>query len=121
MFEWVQSNTTVMIVTIYPNNLTLNSLAAEYFDDIRWCMIGIDKKELKVAIKPITKREVDLKLYPMENLHKLSLGKGYARISSKSIISEISSLIDKEINGNKFIAAFDEKERMLIVDLKKGV
>ena len=121
MFEWFKSNTSTSIVTIYPTNLTLNSSAAEYFDDIRWCMIGLDKKTFKIAIRPVTKRELDLKLFPTENLHKLSIGKGYARISSKSIISEVSSILNEEIDSKKYISHYDEKEKMLIVDLKKEV
>ena len=83
-------------------------------------MIGIDKKNQLIAVKPVTKREVDLKLYPEENLHKLSIGKGYARISSKNIINEVSSLLGRELNGDKFISNFDEREKMLVVNLKKG-
>ena len=119
MFKWVKSNATSIIVTIYPNNLTLNSLACEYFDDVRWSMIGIDEKNIKLAIKPVTKREFDLKAYPSENLHKVSIGKGYARISNKNIISELSQLLNTELNGNKFYAEYDEREKLLIVDLEK--
>ncbi|NLC96281.1 MAG: hypothetical protein GX675_01740 [Erysipelotrichaceae bacterium] len=121
MYKWVKSNTSLMIVTIYPSNLTLNSLAAEYFENIRWCMIGIDNKGMKLAIKPVTKREVDLKVFPSENLHKVSIGKGYARISSKNIINELSELLNLNLDGHKFNCDFDEREKLLIVDLKQPV
>ena len=86
MFEWVKGNAYTMLVTLYPNNFTLNNVAAAYFEDIRWCCIGLDREERKVAIRPVTKREVDLKLIPLEQLHKVSMGKGYARISNKALI-----------------------------------
>ena len=117
MFKWMTGNTYSNIVTLYANNFTLNSVACNYFQDIRWCLIGIDESDLKVAIKPVTAREVDLHLVPMEHLNKVSIGKGYARISNKNIIDQISAIINKECNGLKYLANFDEKEKMLIVDL----
>ena len=53
----------------------------------------------------------------MDQLHKVSVGKGYARISNKTIIEEISYMIDADIDGLKVNATFDEKENMLIADL----
>ncbi|MBQ7888856.1 MAG: hypothetical protein IJ356_03770 [Erysipelotrichaceae bacterium] len=119
MFKWMTGNTYSNVVTLYANNFTLNSVACQYFQEIRWCLIGIDEASLKVAIKPVTAREIDLHLAPMEHLNKVSMGKGYARISNKHIVDEISTLIQKECNGLKFLASYDEKEKMLIVDLNR--
>ena len=117
MFEWVKGNAYTMLVTLYPNNFTLNNVAAAYFDDIRWCCIGVDRVNRKVAIRPVTKREVDLKLVPLEQLHKVSMGKGYARISNKALIEEIASVMGRECSGVKVPAHFDDSEKMLILDL----
>lgn len=121
MYEWAKGNSYTMIVTLYSNNFTLNNVAAAYFDDIRWCRIGIDSVSNKVAIKPVTKREIDLKLQPMDQLHKVSMGKGYARISNKSILDEVSTLLQLDLNGIKFASSFDEHEKMLIVDLNTKI
>lgn len=120
MFEWMPGNAYSSIVTLYPNNFTLNNTAASYFSDIRWCCIGIDKKTLKVAIRPVTKREIDLNIIPLDQLHKVSVGKGYARISSKTVLEQISSLIQKDCNGIKFSANFDDKDKMLVIDLNQS-
>ena len=45
------------------------------------------------------------------------MGKGYARISNKHIVDEIAAMIQKECNGIKFMSSYDEKEKMLIIDL----
>lgn len=119
MFEWVKGSAYSLVVTLYPNNLTLNSSAADYFKDVRWAMIGLDKKHYRLGIKPVTKREVDLNLVPMDQLHKVSIGKGYARISNKVVINEISAMINREINGLKLSAEYDEAEGMLIVNIKE--
>ena len=121
MFEWVKGSVYTCVVTLYPNNITLNSSAAEYFKDVRWAMIGLDREHFQLAIKPISKREIDLKLVAMEQLHKVSMGKGYARISNKVVINEIYAMIKDEINGLKMSAAYDDKEGILIIDFKEFV
>lgn len=117
MFKWMTGNSYSNIVTLYSNNFTLNSVACQYFQDIRWCLIGIDAQSKKIAIKPVTAREIDLHLVALEHLNKVSIGKGYGRISNKHIIDEISLLLETECNGLKFLASYDEKEKMLIIDL----
>lgn len=117
MLEWVKGNVYTLVLTLYPNNITLNSSAASYFNDVRWTMIGLDKETKRLAIKPVTKREIDLNLVPLDQLHKISVGKGYARISNKSIIEEVSIMLHSSIDGLKVNASFDEKENMLIADL----
>lgn len=116
MFEWVQGNVYTLIITLYPNNITLNSSAATYFQDVRWAMVGLDKDSYQLGIRPVSKREIDLKVVSSDQLHKVSVGKGYARISNKMIIDEISAIINKPIEGLKLVATFDDKENMLIAD-----
>ena len=117
MYEWVTGNAHALIVRVYPTNITLNASAASFFNDVRYVTIGFNKESLKVAIKPITKREVDLKLVPLEQLHKVSFGKGYGRISNKLVCDEISTLIDQSLTGQRFLSQFDVKNHMLVIDL----
>lgn len=119
-FQWIKGSTSSPAVTIYANNLTLNNAAARYFDDVRFCLLGIDPKVAAIAIKPISSRDIELKLYDATHLNKVSIGKGYARISNKTFIDEINKIADKDTTGLKFEAHFDEKSEMLIVDLLKG-
>lgn len=118
MLEWFNGSSFTSIVTIYPNNFTLNTSAGQHFQEVRYCMIGIDRQNLKVAIRPVNKEEIDLQLFPLEQLHKVSVGKGYVRISNKTVIEEIEKLINVTLNGVKFSAVFEEKENMLLIDLK---
>lgn len=117
MFTWIDGNMYQGVVTLYPNNFTLNNVASKNFKDVRWCRIGIDETEAKVAIRPVTKREVELNIFPLKQLHKVSVGKGYTRISNKSIIDKVSEIIHQECSGLKFSASFDDREKMLIIDL----
>lgn len=117
MFEWATGNAYAMIVTIYSSNFTLNTAACNHFKDYKYCMLGLDKENKKVAIKAVSKEEIDLGLVYLENLHKISIGKGYARISNKVFIEEIYNLTLEREEGLKYAASFDEKEKMLIIDL----
>lgn len=117
MYEWIKGNAYHLIVTLYQSNMTLNSAAASYFENVRWVMIGFDRKHKKVAVKPVTKQEVDLKLVPMAQLHKISIGKGYGRISNKSIIQEMQSIMGIPLDGVKVSAQFNEKMQLLEIDL----
>lgn len=121
MFTWVKGNAYALVATLYANNITLNNAAASHFQDVRWVMIGIDHQDKKIAIKPVTKREIDLKLVPMEHLHKVSIGKGYARISNKQMMEEIAELLDQPLEGSKFDAEFQDQEGYLIIDLATNV
>ena len=121
MFEWSKGNAFLKVVTIYNNNFTLNNCAMQQFKDCKWCMIGIDRTNKQIAIKPISKQQIDLNIYPLENLHKIFIGKGYSRISNKTMINEISKLINQECNGQKFACEYDEHEDMLIIDLNNMI
>ena len=99
MFTWVKGNVYTLILTLYPSNITLNSSAAGYFEDVRWCMIGIDAENSQLGIRPVSKREIDLHLVEMDQLHKISLGKGYARITNKAIMEEIALVTHQKMDG----------------------
>lgn len=117
MFKWATGNAYSMIVTIYPTNLTLNTPAALKLKDAKYCMLGIDENEEKAAIKPVSREEIDMGLVPLENLHKISYGKGYARISNKSFVNDLSRYIEITDQGVKIPLIYDETEKMLIMSL----
>lgn len=121
MYEWIKGNVYSMNATLYSTNITLNSSAASYFEEVRWVMIGLDSKNKKIAIKPVTKKEVDLKLVSLEHLHKISIGKGYGRISNKAIMKDVSDILQKQLTGDKFSATYNDKEDFLEIDLKSSI
>lgn len=119
-FKWVKNDIATPTVTIYESNLTLNKIACEEFSDVRYVLLGLDEDTKQLAIKPVTKDEVDLGIYPTSQLHKISIGKSYGRISNKPFIKSLSELYDlnfAKANGIKFIANFDDKNNLLIVQL----
>ena len=118
MYEWIKGSVYHMVITLYPTNITLNSSVVSKLEGVRWVMLGLDRENYKLAIKPIPKRDIDLKLVEMDQLHKVSIGNGYGRISNKAIMGEVSRLLDRDITGVKIEVIYDESEDMLIADLR---
>lgn len=117
MYEWLTGNAHTLVVTLYNTNITLNNSAAAYFSDVRYATIGINRDLKQFVIRPVTKREVELKIVQLEHLHKVSIGKGYARISNKIVCDELSAIINENLEGQKYIARYDDKEKLLVINL----
>ncbi len=118
MFQWLKGNAYSMVVTLSENYITLNNCAANRFLDVRWCLIGLDEKNKRLAIKPITKDDIDIGIYPTEKLHRVNLGKGYARIANRNLMKTLEEFTNYPLSDNaKYSATFDENDMMLVVDL----
>lgn len=116
MFEWTTGNAQLEVVTLNENNITLNQNAASHFRDSHFVLVGFDENN-HVAIKPVKRKDLELNAYPKENLHKISLGKGYAKINNKALLDLMSNRVGIAMNGQKIVAAFREKEEFLTFDL----
>ncbi len=120
MINWIKGNACNMLVTINKNYITLNNSTANYFKEYKWCIIGIDVEKKELIIKPISKNDIDLHIYPSENLTKINFGNGYARIANKNMMQALNDVIIYPAESNtKYSATFDDKENMLIVDLNR--
>lgn len=119
MFTWVKGNAYTPVATMYANNITLNQAAAALFQDVRWVMVGLDHENKRIAIRPVTKQEIERKQVMLQQLHKVSVGKGYARISNKQVMAEIAAMLQQPLNGEKFEAAYDEASNLLMIELVK--
>lgn len=120
MINWIKGTVCNMIVTLNKNYITLNNSAAGNFLDYKWCIIGIDDEKKQLVIKAISKNDIDLHLYPTENLTKLNFGNGYIRIANKNMMQALEKIIIYPLESNtKYSASFDENENMLIVDLSR--
>lgn len=121
-FEWSSNDIAKLLITIYPNNITLNKSASKYFDNVGYVLLGIDKDAMKLGIKPVYKEDLDHQIYPKDHLHRISMGSSYARISSKSFINDLSNLIDLDFTNQpsyKIEAEFDVIHSIMIGNLKE--
>lgn len=119
MIEWMQGNSFTRIATFYTGNITLNTPCIQYFESIKWCLIGVDREKKIVAIKLVDDKEYNEQKFDASVLNKVSVGKSYVRISNKNIIKEINKLLGTDSNGDKFLLDYDEKEKIISINVKK--
>jgi hypothetical protein len=120
-FEWSTNDIITKTITIYHSNLTLNKAACQHFENVQYVLLGLDKKDNILGIKPVTKEQLETNVYPVEQLHRISIGKSYGRISNKNFIATIIQayhLDVKENQGIKYSANFDVIHQILVVHLE---
>ncbi|MFV0392938.1 MAG: hypothetical protein ACK5LC_00860 [Coprobacillaceae bacterium] len=119
-FEWSTNDIIKKTVTIYPSNLTLNKAACQHFENVQYVLLGLDKENNLLGIKPINKDQLEAKIYQEDQLHRISIGKSYGRVSNKNFISNLikdQRLDIKENQGIKYTATFDVIHQILLVNL----
>lgn len=122
MIQWFSKNDKKMIATIYPSNITINKPGLEKINHAYACMVGLDKENKKIAIKPLSKSEYDSGYYPKDQLLILSGGSTYTRISSTDFVSSVSELLSYDFNnGNKKYSCEFSSDDMIMIDLTKEV
>ncbi len=86
-------------------------------------MLGLDSENKVVYIKPINKDESTRGSIDINEQYKITVKNSYARVSNKSFITEIKKIIniDDLTNPKKFITSFDDENKTLLIDLKRGI
>ncbi len=119
-FEWSTNDIATMLLTIYETNLTLNKAACTHFENVNYVLLGLDRTAKQIGIKPVTKQEIDDHVYPTSQLHRISLGKSYGRISNKSFIHNLSQEFGLDFHENqcyKYKVTFDVVHSIMIAHL----
>lgn len=115
--EWINGSNFTKIATIYDNNITLNNSCIKLVEHYKWCKLGIDKKIKKIYIK-LVKDIFNEKNIELGN--RISIGKTYVRITNKSFINEVYTILDKNTKDKKFLADYNEVEKQFEIDLNKN-
>lgn len=119
-FKWTTNDIATMTISIYETNLTLNKAACKHFEEVTHVLLGFDEENDQIAIKPVTKEEMDNEIYPVSQLHRISLGKSYGRITNKNFIEEITGKYNLNFTDNqcfKYQAKYDIIHQMMIIQL----
>jgi hypothetical protein len=116
------SGSNIGFTTNPSGNITLNKQASTYFEHAYNVMLGVDDKSHKIAIKPLTKAEAMSQAIPDNKKYKITIRSSYARITNKAFMEEIMTLSGLNLidESMKYPATWDNKEQILIVDLKGG-
>lgn len=110
-------------VTIYKTNITVNKIGSSKIKDAYAALLGIDKDNKLIVLKPLGKDKVDEGTLDEDEVFILSGSPTYTRISSTDFVSEVSKLTsyDYSKGKKKYLCYYDNKEQALIIDLKKEV
>jgi hypothetical protein len=122
-FVWASKKPLDDIATLCESNITLNKAATGYFANAYVVLLGLDRDNKSIAIKPVTKEEINLGYVSPEQQHNITVKSSYSRICNKLFLKEIASLMQLDFTNNncfKYRALWDGKEKALIIDLKKS-
>lgn len=122
-FVWNTNELNASVVSIYETNITLNTTACMHFENVNYVLLGIDYDNHCIGIKPVGRQAINDGIYPQDQLHKISRGKSYGRITNKPFIKELADLIPLDFNEKnvyKFKGTYDIVHEVLIVDYKEG-
>ena len=119
-FTWFHEKPKEVIVTLASGNITLNKQASMFFEHAYAVMLGVNHQTHQIAIKPLTKETAMSHVIPENQKYKITLKSSYARITNKAFMEEIMNLsgLDFQTSPMKFEASWNDKEQVLIVELK---
>ncbi len=123
-FNWTSRKADPGFASIYDSNITLNKSASGYFETANKILLGFDSNNLLIAVKPLSKENVDIGLYPEDQMFNISVTSSYAKISNKEFIKQVLMYVNLDLSENKFvkfITSWDNNEEALIIDLKQEV
>lgn len=121
-FIWASKKPKDGIATIYESNITLNKAASSHFESAYNVLLGLDPETKRIAVKPISKEEVEIGAIPQEKRHKITVKASYARVSNKKFIKDVASLLDIDLSNNnsfKFKTKWSAEDSLLVVDLNQ--
>ncbi len=119
-FTWTTNEIATQTLTIYESNITLNKAACAHFEDVNYVLLGLDIEKKQIGIKPVTKEDINNNIYPKSQLHRISLGKSYGRISNKAFIEELANYYNLDFKNEqcfKYKVTFDIIHQIMIAQL----
>jgi hypothetical protein len=119
---WASKKPNDGVATLYESNITLNKAASTHFERAYSVLLGVDPDSMRIAVKPISKEEVDLGTIPEEKRHKITVRPSYARVSNKKFMKEVSKIANVNLANKKsykYTTYWSREDSALIIDLNK--
>ena len=120
-FVWASKKPKDGVATLYESNITLNKAASTHFERAYSVLLGYDPDGQRIAVKPISKEEVDSGKIPEEKRHKITVKSSYARVSNKKFMKEVAQNTNLDLTHGKsfkFKAVWSKPDSALVIDLK---
>lgn len=122
-FVWASKKPKDGVATLYESNITLNKAASTHFERAYSVLLGLDEDGLRIAVKPVSKEEVDLGTIPEDKRHKITVKQSYARVSNKKFMKEVAQVANLDLSGGKsvkFRTTWSKLDSALIIDLNSS-
>jgi hypothetical protein len=121
MIKWFNVKDRSGVASFYPNNITLNTAAMSPLDFAYKVQVGIDENE-NIIIKPLARDVVESGALDECCLLKIEFHKSFARISSASLLKQISESFGLTLSKTplQFVTNWDSVENVLIINVKGG-
>jgi len=120
-FVWASKKPKDGVATLYESNITLNKAASTHFERAYSVLLGIDATTMRIAVKPISKEQVDLGTIPEEKRHKITVRASYARVSNKKFMKELAEIANLDLSSQtyKYKTTWSREDSALIIDLNE--
>lgn len=120
---WFDNKPKNLVATIHENHITLNKHATSYFENAYMVMLGIDKENDLIIIKPLMKDFAMKKVIADNQKYKITVRNSYSRVTNKAFIKEIVKHFSLRLNDNtlKYHCYFDEHNTQLNINIKEEI
>ena len=121
MIKWFNVKAKNGVATLYTNNITLNTTAMYPFDIAHKVQVGLSE-EGNIVIQPLTKAVVEKGDLDESCLLKIERHKSFARISSVSLMKQISEALNIELSKApiQYETSWDSEKNILNILISNG-
>ena len=119
MIKWINVKAKTGVASLYANNITLNTTAMYPFEPAYRVQVGIDDNG-DIAIQPLSQSVVESGDLDESCLLKIERHKSFARISSVSLMKQLSESIGIKLSTTpvRFETSWDSEENILTIHIK---
>ena len=119
MIKWINVKAKTDVASLYSNNITLNTTAMYPFEPAYRVQVGIDDNG-DIAIQPLSQSVVESGDLDESCLLKIERHKSFARISSVSLMKQLSESIGIKLSTTpvRFETSWDSEENILTIHVK---
>lgn len=121
MIKWFNVKAKNGVASLYSNNITLNTTAMYPFEVFDTVQVGLDD-DGNIVIQPLSKSVVEKGDLDESCLLKLEKHKSFARISSVSLMKQISEVIGVTLSkvATQYETSWDSEKNILTILVKGG-
>lgn len=121
MIKWFNVKAKNGVASLYSNNITLNTTAMYPFEDAHKVQVGLDDNG-NIVVQPLSKAVVESGDLDESCLLKLERHKSFARISSVTLMKQISEVLGVTLSKTpvQYETSWDPEANVLTILVKEG-